>query len=92
MTRSGIILEIESYRQKIREKLESIYARDAANHAKTGRYPFEGRWRSRKQIVALQQILRRKDRRILLELVVIFLLMAGCIALMFFVLTKLLPV
>lgn len=91
MAGSEIILEIESYRQKIREKLESVYDREAANHAETGRYPFEGRWRSREQIVALQQILRKKDRRILLELMVVFLLMAGCIAFLFFILTKILP-
>ena len=91
MARSEIILEIESYRQKIREKLESVYDWEAANHAEAGRYPFEGRWRSREQIVALQQILRKKDRRILLELMVVFLLMAGCIAFLFFILTKILP-
>lgn len=91
MTRSGIILEIESYRQKIREKIESIYARDTATHAETGTYPFEGRWRSLEQIAALQRILRKKDRLILLELGVVFLLMAGCIAFTFFILTKLLP-
>ena len=92
MARSGIILEIESYRQKIREKLESVCARELASYAETGSYPFEGRWRSREQIIALQKILRRKDRRILLELVVVFLLMAGCTAFVFFIITKLLPV
>lgn len=92
MARSSVILEIESYRQKIREKLESVCSRESAGYAETGSYPFEGRWRSRQQIVALQRILRRRDRRILVELLVVFLLMAGCIAFVFFILTKLLPV
>ncbi len=72
-------------RRRFRAELERV----REEKQKAGRFPYEGAWRSLDEIAALREEMRRQDRRIFFELLVLFGVMAA-IAVFFGVLTKLL--
>jgi hypothetical protein len=86
----GIKHEEEVFRQYLRHKSNSQFREVQERNRRDGRYPFEGRWRMMEEIIAMQEELKRKDREIFLELNILFIGMLLMIAVISFILYKLL--
>jgi len=63
-------------RRRFRAELERV----REEKQKTGRFPYEGAWRSLDEIAALREEMRRQDRRIFFEILVLFGVMAAIVA------------
>lgn len=86
----GIKHEEEIFRQNLRHKNDSQFSEVQERNRREGRYPFEGQWRTLQEITAMQEELKRKDREIFLELNILFIGMLLMIAVISFILYKLL--
>lgn len=68
---------MESYRESIRDKIRHEIDQLMREKKRKGNYPYEGLWRSQEEIVVLHDVMRRKDRSLFVELIVLFVLIAG---------------
>jgi len=68
---------VESYRESARDKIRHEIHQFMREKERKGNYLYEGLWRSQEEIVMLQDVMRRKDRNLFIELIVLFLLISG---------------
>jgi hypothetical protein len=68
---------VESYRESVRDKLSNEINQFMREKGREEDYPYEGIWRSQEEIVMLQDVMRRQDRSLFIELIVLFVLIAG---------------
>jgi hypothetical protein len=68
---------VESYSESARDKIGHEINQFMREKERKGNYPYDGIWRSQKEIVMLQDVMRRKDRSLFVELIVLFVLIAG---------------
>ena len=69
--------KLEPLRTQLAGELEALFADMASVGRAHGRYLFEGEWRTREEISRLYAELKRKDRRIFFELLLVMLGLAG---------------
>src|SRR5262245_35949778 len=67
----------ERLRQQVKEQHQTLLlVLQKVSHAH-GKYLFEGKWRTREELPLCYRELKRKDRRVFCEIMVLFLLLAG---------------
>lgn len=72
----------ELFREAVRERYQEELAREMEHLRPEGKFPYEGKWRSLEEIRALQLLMRKKDRTIVLDLVALYLVLLFIILLL----------
>ncbi len=70
---------LERYKERRRDELLEIYRSRAAKEAKQNRYPWKGEFRPREEILELYRLRRRWDRRFLVDLLVLVVILVGAV-------------
>ena len=66
---------IKQYREEARAKYHAEVSQELEIKQGEGQYPFEGKWRTLKEIAELQKLMRQKDRAIFVDLIILFIIM-----------------
>jgi hypothetical protein len=61
----------EGYREEVRERHRTELALERDRMRSEGKHPYEGHWRTLNEIKGLQTLMRRKDRTIFRDLIVL---------------------
>lgn len=67
-----LTLKIRSVREGIREKVREDLLRQCKEFQNQGKYPWEGMWLIPQEIVKLQKKLKRRDRVVFVEVIILF--------------------
>lgn len=81
---------LEGHRRAVRERYLALYARRAEEMRQEGKYPYRGDWRTLEEIRRLRKKMRRLDRTLLFDLIVVYLGMAFFALFLYAVLTVIL--
>lgn len=78
------------YGRQVRDEYYTRLSAEAKIKREEGKFPFEGNWHSLEKIPELQKKLKKKDRCILLEILSLYFFCILIIAVMFFILARIL--
>lgn len=66
---------MRQYRGEMRAKYHAEISQELDAKKGEGLYPFEGKWRTLEEITELQKLMRKKDRTIFVDLIVLFIIL-----------------
>ena len=72
--RDSLVIQIRELRKRISRRVEDELVKEHREAQKEGKYPWEGLWLTRQDIVKLEESLKRRNRIVFLEIVLLFLL------------------
>lgn len=65
---------IKQYREEARAICHDEISKEIEIKRGEGLYPFEGKWRTLEEITNLQKLMRKKDRTIFIDLIILFII------------------
>ena len=71
----ALVLQIRSMRDRISRRVEDELVKEQEEAEKEGKYPWEGLWLTRQDIGKLEECVKRRNRVVLLEIILLFLVL-----------------